>query len=203
VVGRDPQAGHMDYYVYTTDDNGGVHLNSGIPNRAFTLAATRLGTPAWQTAASIWYAALTSGLRPDTGFTTFAQATLDAARAVSSAAGAAVESAWAEVGVCPGSPGREGTQPEAETRGASIVAVRRSGGLGGITRSAEVRLGDDPRTPEVEDLLTHIDPERVASTPAAPDRFVYSFWLSGRQLTVGEQALTPELSRLAQLILDD
>jgi hypothetical protein len=72
-----------------------------------------------------------------------------------------------------------------------------------MTRSAEVRLGDDPRTPEVEQLLTRIDPERVGQVPPEPDRFVYSFWLSGRRLTVGEQALTPELSRLAHLLLDD
>ena len=39
-LGKDPQVGSMDDYVETTDDNGGVHLNSGIPNRAFYLAAT-------------------------------------------------------------------------------------------------------------------------------------------------------------------
>ena len=33
----------MDDYIDTTDDNGGVHLNSGIPNRAFQLAATAIG----------------------------------------------------------------------------------------------------------------------------------------------------------------
>jgi Zn-dependent metalloprotease len=36
VLGRDPQPGHMNNYVNTTQDNGGVHINSGIPNRAFT-----------------------------------------------------------------------------------------------------------------------------------------------------------------------
>src|SRR4030066_1456 len=35
VLGRDPQPGHMKDYVKTTEDNGGVHINSGIPNRAF------------------------------------------------------------------------------------------------------------------------------------------------------------------------
>ncbi len=47
VLGRDPQVGHMDDYVETTDDNGGVHLNSGIPNRAFQLAATSIGGNTW------------------------------------------------------------------------------------------------------------------------------------------------------------
>jgi Zn-dependent metalloprotease len=35
VLGEDPQPDHMDDYVETTTDNGGVHINSGIPNRAF------------------------------------------------------------------------------------------------------------------------------------------------------------------------
>ena len=43
VLGRDPQPAHMDDYVQTTDDNGGVHINSGIPNHAFYLTATALG----------------------------------------------------------------------------------------------------------------------------------------------------------------
>lgn len=37
-----PQYGHPDHasrYVVTTDDNGGVHINSGIPNKAFYLLA--------------------------------------------------------------------------------------------------------------------------------------------------------------------
>src|SRR3954447_19174863 len=42
-LGKDPQVAHLDDYVETTDDNGGVHLNSGIPNRAFQLAATAIG----------------------------------------------------------------------------------------------------------------------------------------------------------------
>ena len=41
------RSGHMDDYVETTDDNGGVHLNSGIPNRAFQLAATAIGGNTW------------------------------------------------------------------------------------------------------------------------------------------------------------
>ena len=38
-LGQDPQVGSMADYVETTSDNGGVHLNSGIPNRAFVIAA--------------------------------------------------------------------------------------------------------------------------------------------------------------------
>ena len=42
-IGKDPQPAHMRDYSDTSDDNGGVHINSGIPNRAFYLAATGFG----------------------------------------------------------------------------------------------------------------------------------------------------------------
>ena len=46
-LGKDPQPADMDGYQDlphdTEHDNGGVHTNSGIPNRAFALAATRSG----------------------------------------------------------------------------------------------------------------------------------------------------------------
>jgi Zn-dependent metalloprotease len=47
-LGKDPQVGDMSDYVDTTDDNGGVHINSGIPNRAFYLAATTIGGDTWE-----------------------------------------------------------------------------------------------------------------------------------------------------------
>ena len=82
VLGRDPQPAHMDGYVVTRDDNGGVHINSGIPNHAFYLTAMALGGHAWERAGRIWYRTLTSGTLPSTAdFTTFANATLAAAAA--------------------------------------------------------------------------------------------------------------------------
>ena len=45
-----------------------MHINSGIPNRAFYLAAVGLGGNAWDGAGPIWYAALTSGIGADTDF---------------------------------------------------------------------------------------------------------------------------------------
>ena len=64
MLGRDPQPAHMDGFVVTRDDNGGVHINSGIPNHAFYLAAKALGGHAWERAGLIWYRALTSGTLP-------------------------------------------------------------------------------------------------------------------------------------------
>ncbi|MEA3462765.1 MAG: M4 family metallopeptidase, partial [Bacteroidota bacterium] len=50
LLGRDPQPGHMNDYVDTTSDNGGVHINSGIPNKAFYKVAVELGGYAWEKA---------------------------------------------------------------------------------------------------------------------------------------------------------
>jgi len=106
VLGRDPQPAHLRDYIVTTDDNGGVHLNSGIPNRAFVVAALRLGGPAWERAGRVWYDTLTSDrIGRDTDFAGFAAATRDAARARfgdTSAEALAVAEGWAEVGVLAG-----------------------------------------------------------------------------------------------------
>ena len=60
-LGQDPQPATMSGYVTTTSDNGGVHINSGIPNHAFYLAATAIGGNAWEGAGQIWYDVLTGG----------------------------------------------------------------------------------------------------------------------------------------------
>ena len=46
----DDQPADMDHYVRTTEDHGGVHTNSGIPNLAFATAAMALGGKAWEKA---------------------------------------------------------------------------------------------------------------------------------------------------------
>jgi Zn-dependent metalloprotease len=47
LLGRDPQPDHMGKFVRLPDteegDWGGVHINSGIPNRAFHLTAVDIG----------------------------------------------------------------------------------------------------------------------------------------------------------------
>ncbi|SIR70282.1 M4 family metallopeptidase [Microbacterium sp. RURRCA19A] len=103
VLGKDPQPGHLRDYVETSDDNGGVHINSGIPNRAFFLVAKRLGGFAWEHAGLIWYRTLTSGsLSPTADFAAFAAATVATAAAEygeKSEEVDAVRAAWAGVGV--------------------------------------------------------------------------------------------------------
>lgn len=76
VLGKDPQPDSMDSYVRTSADNGGVHINSGIPNRAFYLTAVALGGNAWEAPGRIWYDTLTSGSLPATAtFSVFARTT--------------------------------------------------------------------------------------------------------------------------------
>ncbi len=104
-IGKDPQVATMADYVDTTDDNGGVHTNSGIPNKAFHLAATGIGGQTWEGAGRIWYAALTSGIPADCDFATFAAATVAAAGEHA----AAVQDAWTQVGVTSGSGGTGGS----------------------------------------------------------------------------------------------
>ncbi|MEU2059222.1 M4 family metallopeptidase [Streptomyces sp. NPDC013455] len=102
VLGKDPQPATMDDYVRTGRDNGGVHINSGIPNHAFYLAATALGGYAWEKAGQIWYDVLTGGeLKEDALFTDFATLTVKATRERHGAGDEleAVQKAWEQVGV--------------------------------------------------------------------------------------------------------
>ncbi|WP_395360531.1 M4 family metallopeptidase [Streptomyces sp. YH02] len=102
VLGKDPQPGHMDDYVRTNRDNGGVHINSGIPNHAFYLLATELGGNVWERAGQIWYDVMTGdALTTETRFSEFAAATVAAAKARYGDAAElqAVLKAWSAVGV--------------------------------------------------------------------------------------------------------
>ena len=104
----DTQPGHMDDYQNLPDDNdprndnGGVHINSGIPNKAFYLVATAIGGNAWDAPGQIWYQTLTQRLQPTSNFVDAANATIDAAGDLYGADGneqQAVRNAWKEVGV--------------------------------------------------------------------------------------------------------
>jgi Zn-dependent metalloprotease len=111
-LGRDPQPAHMRDFIVTSDDDGGVHINSGIPNHAFYVTAVELGGRAWEKAGAIWYDALTRFLRPDSTFEMAAAAATAAAAARfgrGSLEEQAVRRGWAEVGV-----------PAASTEGSAV-----------------------------------------------------------------------------------
>lgn len=81
LLGKDPQPFHMNDYVVTSDDEGGVHINSGIPNHAFYLLAQYLGGNAWEKAGHIWYDAMQSINNPFATFNNWADKTVEMARA--------------------------------------------------------------------------------------------------------------------------
>ncbi|MEV1019106.1 M4 family metallopeptidase [Streptomyces sp. NPDC050264] len=102
VLGKDPQPADMDHFVRTGRDNGGVHINSGIPNHAFYILAEALGGYAWERAGQIWYDTLTGGgLKQDCLFADFAKATVKASQARYGAGEEyqSVLKAWEQVGV--------------------------------------------------------------------------------------------------------
>jgi Zn-dependent metalloprotease len=103
VLGKDPQPAHMKDYVRTYEDNGGVHINSGIPNHAFYQVATQLGGFAWEKAGRIWYETLRdSRLKPNYGFKRFARLTVANAGRLYGAGSAeeqAVRKGWDKVGI--------------------------------------------------------------------------------------------------------
>ena len=111
VLGKDPQPAHMRDYVITADDNGGVHINSGIPNHAFYRAATDLGGYAWDVIGYIWLVVLTERLSSKAQFQDFANATVAVAGELYGVGGRvqnAVIAAWADVGiVVPSAPTKE------------------------------------------------------------------------------------------------
>ena len=203
-VGHDPQVGSMADYVDTSDDNGGVHINSGIPNRAFALAAMTIGGFSWEKAGQVWYAALTNGsVTATTDFLGFAEATVAAATdrfPDDGAVAEAIRQAWTEVGVLGSTSASAPTStplPVAET-----VAVRRSGGFAGGVKAAELDLQADPEGPEIRRLLMQVNVQQITIGLTQPDRFVYTVEFGDLNLTVPEQDLTPELHRVVRLVLD-
>ena len=141
-VGADPQVGHMDDYVETTADNGGVHLNSGIPNKAFQLAAVAIGGTTIAGAGRIWYDALVSGDVPSgASFATFAAATVAAAGEHADA----VRDAWAQVGVQVGAAAGETDLPAPSP--APQPRLRRRCRAAGCASSAAAASPAAPRPP--------------------------------------------------------
>ena len=105
LFGKDPQPDHMDRFVELPDteegDNGGGHINSGIPNKAFYLASVGIGGNSWDAPGHIWYEAMKAS-NPRTQFQGFANATFrkaDELYGAGSPEQQAVKAAWAEVGI--------------------------------------------------------------------------------------------------------
>src|SRR5713101_578583 len=104
------QPANMANYVETLEDNGGVHINSGIPSKAFYELAIRLKGFAWEKPAKIWYKAIGT-LKPQSTFQDFADATFEATGKLygeGSPERAVVVQSWAVVGIAAGRPTQAG-----------------------------------------------------------------------------------------------
>lgn len=212
VLGRDPQPATMADYVDTSDDNGGVHINSGIPNHAFYLAATAIGGHAWERAGQVWFDVLTGGtLARDADFVAFAEATV-ATAAARFGEGApetdAITGAWRQVGVLdvapadgPVPPAGADTGPDAEPPPAETpVYLCRTGGFAGVTRESRFRPAElpDPDAERWTMLLVSDALMQLAREEPAPDRFVYRVVAEQRHVdvTIAEQAVSDDVRDL-------
>ncbi len=98
---RDPQPGHMKDYKNTSSDNGGVHINSGIPNKAAYEVAMAIGQ---DKLAEIWYRTLTTYMTSTSQFADAANFTVQSAidlYGAGSTEAKAVAKAWDGVGLPP------------------------------------------------------------------------------------------------------
>ena len=123
VLGHDPQPAHMKGYVDAEGDDGAVHINSGIPNHAFYLAAMVIGGHAWERTGLVWYLALRDHLRRTSTFARAATATTEVAGRLygpGSRAQRAVRDAWRQVGVEADVPSRRLRPEAAELAGPAL-----------------------------------------------------------------------------------
>jgi Zn-dependent metalloprotease len=115
VLGKDSQPAHMKDFVQTSQDNGGVHTNSGIPNHAFYVTAVEMGGFAWEKAGMIWYLTLRDKLTDRATFQDCANLTYQVAASKfgkGSLEQKAVQKGWAEVGIKVGTTPRKKKLPK-------------------------------------------------------------------------------------------
>ncbi|MGH3355655.1 MAG: protealysin inhibitor emfourin [Nocardioidaceae bacterium] len=201
-IGKDPQPATMDGYVETTDDNGGVHINSGIPNHAFYLAATAIGGHAWEQAGAIWYATVTDPrLGAQADFSRFAAVTVSAAErlfADDPTPAKAVRDAWTAVGVELADV--EAPSPEGPDQGHQVT-VRRSGGVTGVTVEERIDTATATQGARVEELLSEVQLDTLAASDSQPDRYVFTIDVDGETVRVQEQDVPPPVAELIDLVL--
>jgi Zn-dependent metalloprotease len=129
VLGRDPQPAHMRDYVQTTDDDGGVHINSGIPNHAFFLMAAAMAGSAWEKAGRIWYLAARDKFTSSTNFQSAATLTYETAvelYGAGSVESKAVQYGWEGVGLTVGDQKQKNGAQKPNGCGAAAPAFVRS-----------------------------------------------------------------------------
>ena len=172
-----------------------MHINSGIPNKAFHVFATTVGGNAWEVAGQVWFDTITGDISADCDFATFARLTVAAAttrHGADSAVVAAVKAGWDAVGLgaspaAPSDPVPSTTTPPGDPAPAPApapgpstqVSVRRTGGIAGRTVERTVALGELPkrdarawRSLLADDGLPALA-DRLAGRAQQPDTYCY------------------------------
>lgn len=100
-LGKDPQPDHYSKLYRGSADNGGVHINSGIPNKAFALFARAMGGNSWEGALLVWYETNCGDNRVGStaDFAEFAKKTVENCTKMFPQHVAALKKAWDAVGV--------------------------------------------------------------------------------------------------------
>jgi hypothetical protein len=196
ILGRDPQPSHMRNYVDTSEDNGGVHINSGIPNYAFYLAATKIGGKTWELLGRIWYVTLTERLNPDAGFQDFAQATVNTAQQLGSGVQHVIVWAWSEVGIA---THVSSTTLEINARPIKVPRhwLERPAAPPATQRNVSQRKENDIMSTTQE----HFDHFVAARTHAAINRSIKALGKAGNEMEHAAIADTPggRIQKLAQV----
>ena len=115
------QPDHMDEFFSGPEDNGGVHINSGIPNRAFSLMADELGR---ETIGNIYYDALTKYLTASAQFVDLRRALVRSAQELYGAAQAqVVATAFDAVGISEDEAPDDGENPDPQPEDDDLPAI--------------------------------------------------------------------------------
>ena len=188
------QPDHMTKYNTTTEDNGGVHINSGIPNNAaylMTMGGTNKTSGivvsngiGWEKAEQLWYRVSTEYLGATSDFKAAAQATLTSATdlALTESNKATIECAWIAVGVITtpaacrqvvddggtsdaGRPDGGGMTPEG---GGPIDGTAVDAGFDMTSRDAGVEAGSDVGRPVPDATTPDTSTSDTTTTADAP-----------------------------------
>ena len=99
-LGPDTDPRTMAGFYGGSEDDGGVHTNSGIINHAFYLVCKALGGNTWEVPLQLWFSVLAKKLiNKNCNFQTFAKAIVTSAYSLDKEVGAKVRGAFEQVGL--------------------------------------------------------------------------------------------------------
>jgi bacillolysin len=153
------QPGNMSVYVNTQQDNGGVHINSGIVNNAAFLMTMGGTNPVsktnvafgigWEKSEALWYRANTKYFMSTTNFAQAAQGVMQAAKdiALTENEQNIVDCAWKATGVVQGTCATltdpSATTPSSRSPGTSTGTDPAAGADGTTTGGTSAGAADD------------------------------------------------------------